>query len=353
MLQVLRKLHRWLGGILAVFILLIIISGGMLVIKEPVQALFWPSFSKPISAEQKQNYAEILTQIEQRFENPTVSFIRFPRAGKNVFQLWLSDGSEAYVDPENAELLKQWFWYQSPSSLLYQLHAHLLMGETGELIVGILGFVVIFFICSGIILWWPKRRGLRRQDLKLNFRRPLASHQAYGVVGFLPILLFVISGCIMVFYKPTAQLITKLVDQAPPLQISTVIKHQQKPIKHWPAILETIEQTLPSGELQSWSPANKNNAAYIFRKKMPEEWHPYGRTFIAYDPYLGKVVETVDARQQKIGMRFMEKVYPLHASKVGGLAFQSLALITAMILLQVSTLGLTSFYRRNFSRKKY
>ncbi len=350
-MAILRLLHRWLGGFLATVIGLIALSGGVLVIKEPILGLVWPTLSKPLTIGQQARYSQTIEQIQQQFQTPSVVFLRFPRVGMNAFHVWLSDGSEAYIDPTNAKVICHWTWYKSLTSILFELHAHLFMGSIGETIVGIIGIATLLFLLSGTILWWPRRHSLRITDIKPRFAMPLKSHQTIGIVAVLPILLFVITGTIMVFYKPVAQVVTSIIDQYEPLLPTKVVAETNKPHRTWAEIMPVINSTLPSGELQSWAPGLSGNAAYVFRKRMPEEWHVFGRSFILLDPYKAEVVQVIDARRQQTGMKIMEKIYPLHASKIGGAGYKIVAVTTALFLFLLALLGLISFTRR--IRKKW
>ena len=90
-----------------------------------------------------------------------------------------------------------------------------------------------------------------------------------------------------------------------------------------------------------------------FRKRTPGEWHPNGRSFILLHPYTGEVLQTIDARRQRLGVRLMEKAYPLHASKVGGVPYTLLAVCTSGALIVLGVLGcLSYFFRAGHHRRK-
>ena len=89
-----------------------------------------------------------------------------------------------------------------------------------------------------------------------------------------------------------------------------------------------------------------------FRKRMPGEWHPNGRSFILLHPYTGAVLQTINARRQRLGMRLMEKAYPLHASKIGGVPYTLFALGTAGALIGLGVSGCLSYFLRIVSQRR-
>lgn len=345
-MKLLRTIHKWLGFSLSFFIILSAISGLILIFKESILRAAHPYLSAAITETQKSGYPEIITKIESQFQDPSVTFLRFPREGMNVFHLWLSDGAQAFIDPISAEINKQWYWYESFTNILFQLHTHLFSGDIGEIIVGCIGLAVIFFLISGVLLWWPRRRLFKFKEIIPSSKHLMRSHYTVGVF-FSPIILIpLVTGITMVFYLPIAHIVTNTIDSSPPLLPNKTIEFDNHVIQSWTNLLNVVNTTLPEGEILSWTPPNANNAAYIFRKRMPEEWHPYGRTFIVINPYNLKIVQTIDARQQQTGMKIMEKVYPLHAVTVGGVFYKILAVLAAISLTTLSVLGMFSFIKK-------
>jgi uncharacterized iron-regulated membrane protein len=352
-----RLVHRWLGLILSVFIILISLSGGTLIFKDNILRATWPELSKPITPLQIAAYPEVFLKIEMQFQETGFEFIRFPRDGKNVFQVWLKDESQAFVDPETGEIISQWHWYDSfittVTDGMYLLHSNLFAGERGEIFVGCVGIVVLFFVFSGLILWWPRRSSFKLIEFipkKNRSKFYLRSHNTIGVISSLFIILFVVTGVTMVFYRPVTFAVVTMMDPELPMLPSAKVVPKDQPMRPWSELLSVINSTLAKGSLQSYSPPKKENAVMVFRKRMPEEWHAFGRTFILIDPYTSEIVQLIDARKQHKGMSLMEKVYPLHASTIGGLPYKLIAIATAILLLMMTVFGLMSYILRYKSR---
>jgi uncharacterized iron-regulated membrane protein len=93
-------------------------------------------------------------------------------------------------------------------------------------------------------------------------------------------------------------------------------------------------------------PGNGTNAVLTFRKSLPGEWHPNGRSYVLVNPYTAGVEQTIDARAQGAGTRAMHAMYPLHAAKVGRWLLIPLASLAAAALAWLAISGGWSYLGR-------
>lgn len=354
-MKILRLLHRWLGLIVSLVVIAVALSGGILIFHDSILRMTWPGLAHPLQPGQEHAYPAVLSDVERRFRDPGIQLIKFPDEGMNAFHLWLRDGSEAMVHPSSGHLISRWTWQETWTGVLFELHANLMSGEPGEQVNGYLGILILGFVLSGLVLWWPQRRTFR---LRFAVPRAMSSahfvraHSAIGVIFAAGILLFVLTGVTMVFYRPFMTAITTVLDSAPPMVPVARVDLTNQPVQPWATILDTVTKTFPDGKLVYYIPPRSENAVMTFRKRMPGEWHPNGRSFILVHPYTGEVLQTIDARQQQLGMRLMEKAYPLHASKVGGIPYTFLALCTSGALIALGVLGCLSYGFKLLPRRK-
>jgi uncharacterized iron-regulated membrane protein len=117
----------------------------------------------------------------------------------------------------------------------------------------------------------------------------------------------------------------------------------------WAEILTALDRTLPDGETVFFYPGTAENARLMFRKRVPGEWHPNGRSYVIIDPYTAIVVQSIDARAQGVGTRVMHAVYPVHAAKVGGIGMVALAGVTGVALSWLAVGGVWAYLGRRAS----
>jgi uncharacterized iron-regulated membrane protein len=346
----LRVLHRWLGLLLAVIVCAVAASGGLLLLRDPYYRVVYPTLQHPITSETAAGRAEILTRLESRWHTEGIRLVKFPRPGVNAFQVWLGDGSEAFVDPQTGALIDRWHWSDRLPAFLFELHAHLLAEPNGTVVNGFAALLVVFMGLTGIVLWWPGRRAAFRLrgaiPRKSTPGELLRSHAAVGALGLLPILAFAGTGAAIVFYEPTARVMSALLDTRAPEEPSARVTPREAPGRPWAEILAALDGTFPEGETVFYYPGTSTNARLMFRKRLPGEWHPNGRSYVLVDPYTAGVVQAIDARMQGAGTRIMHAMYPVHAAKVGGLTMVASGAFAALALTWLASGGAWSYLAR-------
>lgn len=351
----LRALHRWIGLALALVVGAVAVSGGLLLLRDPYYRTAYPLVDAPITASELALRAEVLEHIEQRWQAEGVRLVRFPREGVNAYQVWLGDGTEAFVEPRTGEVIDRWRWSERLPALLFELHAHLLVRPAGEVVNGVIALAIVFMGLTGVVLWWPARRGAFR--LRGAFPRRatagelLRSHAALGTLTVLPLVVFAGTGAALVFYEPAASAMSAWLDARPAELPTARVAPRDAPRQEWPEILRALDDTFPEGEATFYTPAGGDNARVLFRKRLPGEWHPNGRSYVLVDPYTATVVQAIDARAQGAGTRLMYAMYPVHAAKVGGGSMTALAAATAVALGWLAVGGAWTYLKRWSARR--
>ncbi len=321
-MRLLRVVHRWLGLLLALIVVAVASTGGLLLLRDPYYRLAYPALARPVTPEETARRPEVLAIIESQWRHRGVRLVKFPQEGVNAFHLWLTDGREAFVDPRTAELIDEWHWSERLPAFVFELHAHLLAEPNGTVVNGVAALFVVFMGITGVVLWWPgRRRAYRLSGAIPGQTTPAAllrSHAAIGVIALVPVLLFAATGAAIVFYDETARVVTPLLDSRPAMVPDAHVSPVDAPRRPWSEILDALGRTFPDGQDVFYYPGNAQNARLMFRKRLPGEWHPNGRSYVLIDPYTASVVQAIDARAQGAGTRVMHAIYPVHAAKVGG-----------------------------------
>ena len=330
----LRIVHRWTGLLLAVIVFAVAATGGLLLLRNPYYRSVYPSLAAPITAAQTLARADVLARIETRWEDEGVRLVKLPQPGVNAYQVWLGDGTEAFVDPESGAVIDRWHWSERLPAFLFELHAHLFTDGAGTVVNGIAALFVLFMALTGVVLWWPARRGAFRLRGALPTRASpgelLRSHAAAGALSAVPVVLFAATGAAIVFYGPTERIVTGLFDSRAAQEPDAQLAPRAAARRPWTDVLATLDRTLPDGRTVFYYPGSGGNARLMFRKRLPGEWHPNGRSYVLIDPYTGRTLQAIDARTQGAGTRAMHALYPVHAAKVGGPLMVGVAALAAL-----------------------
>lgn len=80
------------------------------------------------------------------------------------------------------------------------------------------------------------------------------------------------------------------------------------------------------------------------RLRQEFEWTPNGRTYVYLDPATARVLAVDDPAGDDTSSAIVEKFYPVHAGKVGGLTWRLALTFSGLILTLLSTLATWSFW---------
>ncbi len=339
--------HRVLGISIGVFAIVLSASGFFLLFANDYERWRYPQAALPL--EDSKTFATALAKIENSAVSP-IKLVKFPQPDFNVFTVWHQDETKGFYNSVTGQLISLDHWYESLMAFILRLHTQLLLWDEVELVNGIAGILILFVLFSGLMLWQSRRKYFQlRFALKTpkKFSDWIRVHSAWGVIASGVILIAVSTGCIMVFYGTVAKFIVWATDEIPKTP-NVVVEHQEKPRASWNTILKAVDDSLPDGQLIYFFPGKQNNAVLGFRKRMPEEWHPNGRSFILINPYDSSALQVIDARNQPIAIQLLEKVYPVHGAFVGGVFYKIILGIGAIVLTALSLSGFIIWYRNLF-----
>ncbi len=348
-MKTLDLLHRWIGGLIGLVLAVLGLSGALLIHKDAWILL--PHASDP----QIQTSETIARTVERIMENPATRPDMISFAGPNfgLNRLRYADGSGAYVT-QAGDFVTRWdSQWERPELWLFDLHHHLFAGDTGETIIGIAALLGTFFVISGVILWTRTRRTFEFRLLPRRLSRPaiLRHHRDLGVMAAPLLLLAMLTGAILVF-RPVSALI--LGPSAPGL-INESLKAPNSaavPVAatlDWRAMILNARSRFPNAEIRNLSLPRQNSGLITLRMKKAEEWLPNGRTTLWFAADSGQLVAARDAGQLPTTVKIYNMLYPLHAAKVGGLAYRLAMTFAGLSLAMLGSFTLWSFW---FARRK-
>lgn len=112
----------------------------------------------------------------------------------------------------------------------------------------------------------------------------------------------------------------------------------------WRAMIVRAHARFPDAELRSLSLPRKKSGLITLRMKKPEEWLPNGRTTVWFAADNGRLIAARDASRLPVVVKIYNMLYPLHAAKVGGLAYRLVMTFAGLALTLLGSLTLWSFW---------
>jgi uncharacterized iron-regulated membrane protein len=317
--QWLQRLHLWLGLSVGVAYALIALSGSALAWQKPWLRAAYPQLAGHALPDAAQR-AAVLARLTAQWPAQGLRSADLPLAGLPVWQLYFADGTRRYLDPASGELLLTRPPRGDLLGVIYDWHLHLLAGETGEEVLGVLGWLALFLLVSGPLLWWPGRRNLGtslRPHAQPPTRRWLSWHRSTGVLAWPLLVLVSLTGTLMVYGTGTGRVLRLVFADPPPPPRPAAIAWRDAPID-WGAVLDAAQRALPGAALHRVALPQARDGQVSIRAQAPGEWHQVGRSTVWLDPWTATVLGHYDATKDGLGTRINQAVYPVHSGGVGG-----------------------------------
>lgn len=347
-MTLLALLHRWTGGIVGLLLVVIALSGTVLLWEGAWISL--PGAADPVQRDPSALGATIEAALAI---DPTLSRITFASEEIGLHQAVYADGSGAYFN-QAGEIVDRWssMWGR-PELWLFELHHYLFLGETGKIVTGVLGLLLIAFTFTGAILWWRTRRTFRFRLWPARMTRSaiVRQHRDLGVVASPLLLIVAMSGSLMVFPALSAALLSPWTEPdqsapAPPEKAAAT-----GPQTDWRRLMNSAQAAFPDAAPRRLMMPGEEAKPVVLRLRQDFEWTPNGRTYVYLDPASLQVLATDDPALRDTASAIAEKFYPVHSGKIGGFFWQLVLTFAGSVLALLGTLATWSFWASNSARR--
>lgn len=346
MRQALRQLHLWIGLGLSLLLFVFAVTGGALVYKEAYWRLVYPELRASAPALTAADHAAAIAAARDRFGG-SLRTVKLPEPGVPAYHLYLADG-EAFLSAGDHHLIDRWTPTGRPMALLFDLHAHLMAGEAGERVGGVVSLLGVLLAATGLALWWPARRRFAARNLvprDLSRRTLLLLHRDIGALASPVLLLLLLSGSGLVFYRTAERILNGVFGDAVPQASVPAGPTDLSGSIADAAIVARAEAAFPGARIVFYYPPRDGATVHEFRLRQPCELHPNGRSY-AYLDGAGRLLGRTDACALPPGERAVQAFYPLHAGKADSAAYRLVVLLGAVVLAVLSMSGVMIYFRK-------
>lgn len=343
MMKLLDTLHRWTGGLIGLVLALLGLSGTILLYEH-----LWigvPGTGDPLRAD----LATVAATTERLMATPGAQGIIYADERFGLHQLRFEEGAGAYAS-QSGEIVTRWAsQWERPELWIFDFHHHLFAGDSGEWVIGIAGLCGLFFVISGVILWWRTRRTFQFRLWPKRLSRPsiVMHHRDLGVVVAPLLLISIVTGTMMIFRPFALGVVAPFGPVAETAKALDPPKYKGGALAEKPdfaAMLTEARRRFPDAEFRILSLPRKPGDPISLRMKQPAEWLPNGRTTLAFDAATGDVLAARDALALPSGAQAFNMAFPIHASKVGGWMWRSVLTISGLALTLLGSLAVWSFW---------
>jgi uncharacterized iron-regulated membrane protein len=342
--RLISALHRWTGGFVGLLLALIGLTGTILLWEGAWVAL--PGAHDPVV----ENVTAIGAITERAAEVGGLQRITFAGDETALHLLVYADGSGAYVRQNGTVVDRFASQWERPELWLFDLHHHLFSGETGETLTGVAGLAGLGFVITGVLLWLRSRSRFEPSMLPKTWKPGaiIKHHRDLGIIVAPLLLLSMTTGVLMDFPKAADALLSPLGSGPATMQIV-----QNAPPATGPVLASTLEQSrrmFPDALLRRISLSTKAGAPVTVRMKQPFEWTPNGRTQLSFDARSGRLLSVSDPADAPASAAVIEKFYPVHTAKVGGIAMKLVMSLSGLSLAMLGSFAVYAFWFRKAKR---
>lgn len=345
MMKLLDTLHRWTGGLIGLVLALLGLSGTILLHKYA-----WIGVAHagdPL----RTDLASTVAATERIMALPQApQGIIYASDGFGLHQARFGDGAGLYAD-QTGRVATQWAsQWERPELWIFDFHHHLFTGDTGEWVIGTAGLCGLFFILSGVILWWRTRRTFRFRLWPKRMSRPaiVMHHRDLGIVVAPLLLLSVVTGTMMIFQPFAMAMIAPFGSPAEAARAMKPPKYQGGPLAARPdyaAMLGEARRRFPMPSSASSACPRRTAARSCCGcasrpNGCPTAARPCGSTLRRAS------CSARDPLAMPAGAQAFNKAYPIHSGKVGGLLWRLVLTISGLSMTMLGSLAVWTFWFR-------
>ena len=205
--------------------------------------------------------------------------------------------------------------------------------------MGVLGLLLLGYTITGVILWWRLRKTFR---LRLWPARYTASaivrhHRDMGVVASPLLLIAAATGTMMVFPAISSALLSPIATAYAKPELPSDLASVSENIE-WEDVMANAQSAYPAALRRLMMPAAPGQPIAI-RFQQDFEWTPNGRSYASVSPETGAIVAKDEPALGDAASAVVEKFYPIHASKVGGIRWRSVLTFAGLTLVLLGLLA--------------
>lgn len=360
MYRLLRQTHLWIGLIAGLVFSVSGLSGSALVFDDTLDLVLHPGLWQVEPVFEPLRLDAATRTVRQAFPEHELRYARLPREPGHSIEYWLEGETiqRVYVDPWRLNILGVRDEHAGVLGFMHDLHVHLLSGDTGLIANGVIGFILLFMVVTGLYLAWPGWRrligALRIPRRRTRLVRWYALHRSTGLVSLLFLFIIALTGATMVFHETTNAALVKMFGGPAQPEIPKV-----EPVAHRDSspepesLLARARTALPHAQPTWLHFAGQSGEPFLVRLRYPDNPHLNGNSYVALDPHTGGVVMVHDANRTGAGQKLAHLKYPLHIGTVLGLPGQLIVMLSGLVPALLFVTGCYLWWHRRRPRSMH
>jgi len=351
-------LHRWLGLITGLVVLIVSITGCIFCFQDEIQDAVH-SYRKVEIQNKPYILPSTLKQIALKEYPGTVSYIYY--YGKNrpasVLVNTKQGLQEVFINPYTGAITHAENPLHNFFTVVEFIHLYLLLpARAGTIVVGTSVSLFVAIMITGIILWWPKRKSDRKRSFKIKWKGKWkrVNYDLHNVLGFYVVsiaLILAITGLAMAFDCVNKGLYQAAnLGKSYPKEIEVIRSDTTTKLSVYPAIDKALivsQKLSPKAEMLLI--ANLDGKTETIQVTAYAQSLHYGNSdYFYFDRYSGKLLGALPNAEKSPGKKLNDLNYDIHVGQALGLFGKIIAFLASLIC---ASLPVTGFIIWNSKRK--
>ena len=297
--------------------------------------------------------------------------LELPSNEREVFRAWFKLPTakldrvrwhQVTIDPYSGTVLsrgREWGTYLV--SVVYMLHASLLLEDVGETIVGFIAIFLLVSIGTGVFLWWPRGGNVRQAFIAVpgtsRIRRQFQWHKLSGAYGAIMLSVLAVTGLYLAFPTYVISVVSTFsaVDEA--RDEGTVESHPTsgQSVFSVEQAAGVAQSLFPDGRITYIGIPHEPLDVYHMTMHRPGDVRAStGNSEVWLDQYSGAVLKVRDWRTFTAGDTFVAWLFPLHNGEAFGLIGRWIVFVCGFVplILYVTALRVWWLKRQAHWRQK-
>lgn len=348
------QLHLWLGLGSGLIVFIAALTGSILVFEKEIDQFVNPQYYQVTAIGKTKKPIDYCTDVLQKqYAIKKITRISTFNDPSRTIQILAKDSDKKAqffsIDPYTGKVLATTPQENRFFVFVLSLHRQLLLGDTGQIIMGTSCLIFLFMLISGIVLWWPKKMKHLKQRLTVKWSASFKRvnwdfHSTFGFYSFLILLIISITGLSFAFdwFQNGIYFLADGTTKKTSLKVENPTKTDPKlnNTAFYQSIYNATDSIFPyKGNIQIRMPIDTINSITVLKENL-EKTIPHQSSSAYFDKYTAENIENRPYESYSNGDKIRRLNYPIHTGSIYGLPTKILAFLVCLFAATLPISGL-------------
>lgn len=353
------QIHLWLGIVLALYLVVIGVTGSLLVVRIELGAMTGANAWETREAvKPRVGVSEVVRNLTARYPGFRIVSVRTPGKTEPHYIVRLLGPGQIRValDPGTGEVLHGTKRGADWLDVVERLHTNWFLSRNGRVLNGVGGALLLLMCITGLVNWWPGIRSWKRA-LKVDFRRSWRriNFDLHSAAGFWTLALISFWGVSGIYFAWPRQVfnfvnrISPIVNSKPPVVEVTAKSEASDPDLE--GLVKRAYELDPGTTLAGLEfPFNRRAPLQILMRRANGLSREYEDT-LYFNPYTGEHLKTWRyGVNESLGDWFIWAQVPLHFGVYWGVGVKIIWALLGLVVPTLAVTGLVMYWNRSLSK---